>query len=799
MTPHRIAHYEILRELGAGAHGVAYYAYDTKLLRPVVLKMPRDKDRAPAERETVLREARLASAIEHPNVCAIYEVSVHEDQPYIVMQFVPGRPLSELVGTPQEPMFTASIGAQVADGLSEAHRLGIVHRDLKPANIMVTEVGLAKILDFGLAKKTSKPETVFEGPETAEGMSHSSGSSPVGTIGYMAPERFVGSKSSEQSDIFSLGVILYLMITGNHPFAGYHQQEQIARAVQFKDPPLPSEVQPGIPAVFDEVIRTALAKNPSNRFSSAAEFREALRTVLRSIGPGAEAFPEQSSRPPIPLPRKRRGFFAAVGQRLGLKAEAGRNAVAVLPFQDLTNGLVPAFFGVALAEAVASRLARIPNATARTLTTTEARAAIDVDHHTLGTQLGVTHLIAGSLVAANSGFVVNWQLVEVTSEAIVAGDTLSIASDDLIAVQNGLCAQVFASLHGSAAFPGGYTRPDSSELTEAELESYLEARAIISASSRRTRHRDELTLAENKLTELLASRPNYAPGHCALGIIHLQRVQSGFSGVSELLQAQESLRRALELNPDLHEAKLHRVYTLLALAEKESARHAVTRLLDSAPNEFGVHLVAATILRCDGIYDAALDELAAALQIQPAEAHIVYNHRARIHHYRFELEPAVDLVHRGLRLAPGHPSLRTSLGYLHYRCDELDDAIGVLESVIEDEPQLHMAYPTLAMCYETANRSERAAALINQQTIAAAESDGETAYRLATYWAVKGDAHQAIDWLRKAIYLGNENYPWFARNPSWSSLREDTDLKSVLDSLSALYRKNRDFWQRWYG
>src|SRR5665213_4400060 len=207
-----IEHYEIVRRLGAGGSGVVYLANDTRLQRPVVLKILRTGLMSPEQmRSTVLREARLASAIEHPNVCAIYEVGESGDEGYIVMQYVPGQSLDQLIARgPASPQLVLSVGIQIADGLQAAHALGIFHRDLKPQNVMLTDGGLVKILDFGLARRLPTEDASFDPGKAGLAKDASLAASYTargGTIRYMAPEQFVTGQSSAPSDVWALSLI----------------------------------------------------------------------------------------------------------------------------------------------------------------------------------------------------------------------------------------------------------------------------------------------------------------------------------------------------------------------------------------------------------------------------------------------------------------------------------------------------------------------------------------------------------------------------------------------------------------
>jgi serine/threonine-protein kinase len=235
---------------------------------------------------------------------------------------------------------------------------------------------------------------------------------------------------------------------------------------------------------------------------------------------------------------------------------------------------------------------------------------------------------------------------------------------------------------------------------------------------------------------------------------------------------------------------------LLSRGEKESARHGIAGLLASAANDWNVHMVAGIALRGDGMYEEALDEFVRALKLNPANAAILYNHRARVYHYQNQIELAGDELEKGLALEPRHPLLRTSAGYQQMRVGNLNAAMAILERVISDDPSLRIAVPTLAICYVQAGARNRAAALLKDDTLAAAEADSEMAYRLATYFAVEGDSSEALHWLRRAIYLGNENYPWFQKNPAWNNLRTNADFERILEDLKRAFRKNQKTWKR---
>ena len=831
MKRRTIGHYEFLRKIGAGGSGVVYLATDTLLQRPVVLKLlKRGAQSIEQVRATQLREARLASAIDHPNVCAIYDVgeapdeSEGDSEAYIVMQYIPGKSLDKVIGEgPASLQLVLSAGIQTADGLSAAHQLGIFHRDLKPANVMLTDGGLIKILDFGLARQLSRDEADFDPaapgrhtPPAPEATYTAKG----GTIAYMAPEQFVTGRSSVQSDVFALGLILYELASGRHPFHRPDAPEfQTIRATQFADPPNLREIVHEIPVELESVILRCLEKQPSARFSSAAEVREGLRTIMKAMqldsvgipGDAASQLPAQG-RLELQSPEEEKratGILSMLAERFresGATATTKQNSIVVLPFINFgassgVDGETSPLYGYALADAIAARIARMSSLVVRPSSSLMSIPAQQLDPLAIGRKLLVRFVLAGSFMRSSAGFDLNWQLLDIPSQSVRAGGSINVASFDLISVQTEICNEVFATLQGfgdlqNASLPQDGARTSSSSLSEDLSEEYLQARAVLSSFMSRTGSLDDLNRARGLFESVVQKDEDFAPGWSGLGITHLQYARHGLGGQMHVLEARRAFDKALQLDSGSVEANLYRVYMLLSRGEKESARYGIEHLLQTASNDWNVHLVAGLTLRIDGMYEEALDQFNTSLRLNPANAAIIYNHRARVYQYQNQLELAGDEIEKGLTLEPRQPLLRISLGYQQMRTGDLTRAIQTLESVVSDEASLRIVFPTIALCYSQLGDRTKAASFILEETLAAAEADGEMAYRLATYFAVDGDESEALHWLRRAIYLGNENYPWFSKNPAWKKLSGHSDFERILEDLKKSYRRNQKNWKR---
>jgi serine/threonine-protein kinase len=626
----------------------------------------------------------------------------------------------------------------------------------------------------------------------------------------MAPEQFVTGQSSAQSDVWALGVILYELASGRHPFARPVDEDfQAIRAIQFSEPTNLSEIVPEISPELKSVIAACLEKNPGARYTSAAEVREALKTIMKALQIETGVIPgDAAANLPTTGPeteKRATGFLSMLAERFRESAgeRAQTNSLVVLPFANLGATEVAPLYGFALADAIAARLARIPALIVRPSSTLMPLPIAQMDPLAVGQKLLVSFVLAGNFLRSTNGFDLNWQLLDVASQSVRSGGAIRVASLDLIAVQTEISNEVFAALHGLSAgdqidSPRTTTRlaPSDASLAGALSEKYLQGRALLSSFMVRTGSRADLDRAHALLSNVTLGVARFAPAWTGLGIAELQYARHGFGGQIHVMRARRAFDQALKLDPASTEANLYRIYMLLSRGEKESARHGIANLLASAANDWNVHMVAGIALRGDGMYDEALTHFSRALKLNPANAPILYNHRARVYHYQNQIELAGDELEKGLALEPRHPLLRTSAGYQQMRLGHLDAAIEILEGVIRDDDSLRIAVPTLALCYVQAGARERAAALLKDDTLAGAEADSEMAYRLATYFAVEGDSSEALHWLRRAIYLGNENYPWFQKNPAWNNLRTNADFERILEDLKKGFRKNQKTWKR---
>ena len=352
----------------------------------------------------------------------------------------------------------------------------------------------------------------------------------------MAPEQFVTGHSSVQSDLWALGIILYELASGRHPFARPDAEDfQIIRAIQFLDPPDLSEIVPGISPELKSVIATCLEKTPAARYASAAEVREALKTIMKALqietgiipGDAAANLPTMAAEPE----KRTTGFLSMLAERFreSTPEKSAQNSLVVLPFTNLGAAEVAPLYGFALADAISARLARIPGLVVRPSSTLMSLPIAQLDPLAVGQKLLTSFVLAGSFLRSDQGFDLNWQLLDVASQSLRSGGAIRVASLDLIAVQTEISNEVFASLHGISAAASIENVQNDARLTAREgslpgpiSERYLQARALLSSFMVRTGSRVDLDRAHALFTQVTTADKKFPAGWTGLGIAELQ-------------------------------------------------------------------------------------------------------------------------------------------------------------------------------------------------------------------------------------------------------------------------------------
>jgi serine/threonine-protein kinase len=814
------SHYRIIEQLGQGGQATAYKAEDLRLNRLVVIKtlLP-ELAATETARRRFEREARLASALDHPNICAIYDIGETDGLCYIVMQFVEGRTLKQLIaGQPLATLSALSIAIQIADALSAAHARGIVHRDIKPTNVIVNDTGQVKVLDFGLAKMLAGETDGHAATDADKSMTEIG--VPYGTMGYGSPEQAAGERVDHRTDIFSLGVLLYEMVTGQQPFKGRHRIEVLHAVIN--DAPRPIiQLNPQAPAQLQAILDRALAKVPHDRFAQMAALRDELKALMRGLSQETGFVPTEASATLLAPQRARSswrlsGTLGRVFGRLRSQpareprsepSQSGRSGgqasvrptswgtetrktIAVLPFKNLSGDPAANFYEFSLADGIITELAHLRSLVVRPSSYIAGYAGQNPDPRQVGEDLAVGFVLAGSFIKAPDRFRVTAQLIAAATGEILWSDKIDLDARDLITIQDTIAERVITGLRLKLTEEEQekIERPLTESAEAYEL--YLRGRDMLFQYLARTFDDRDLDLAIKMFQDAIRLDPRFARAHSGLGRCYVHHAQ-GYGGPEYYELAAAALERALELDATLTGARLQMVYVYLHRGEKERALATLADVRRDAPNEPTVFIIAAMLYRLDGLYDKALKQYDRLLELNPRDVVVASYNRARIYTHQRQYDKAIAELERGRRVEPEHPLIKTFLALVCFNQGRVDEAQALVEDVLSQHPHFDALQVLLAWCLSARGEHERARSLITDRVKETAAADHDIAFWLAGFYGMEGLADEAIEWVKRAIKLGNENYPLFADSSKLNSLRADPRFILLLDDLKRRWEARR--------
>jgi eukaryotic-like serine/threonine-protein kinase len=813
----QLHHYRITEKIGAGGQGSVYKAVDTRLGRTVVIKvLPPELTAKTANLKRFEREAQLASQLDHPNICTIYDIGHFDGMHYIAMQYVEGKTVRQLVdGKPLELKSALSIAVQVCDGLAYAHSRGIIHRDIKAGNVIVTPSGQAKILDFGLAKlmePDDAPRGIDRTDLTEVGV-------PYGTATYAAPEQARGDRVDHRADVFSTGVLLYELLAGIWAFQGKTVVE-VRYAVMHQDPvPIAEMRKDAVPPRIQEILDKALAKDPRARFQKITQMRDELRDVIQEIA-GYGAMTGEMFRPRHAAGADTNPFFRAwnwikrgsggkskapdssMSQRHSSQSQsppfrdsqhdvtvtsfsdAEKKSIAILPFKNLGNDQSSQFYEFSLADAVTTELAQLRSLIVRPSSVIAKYQGKEIDPREAGREMQVNAVLSAGFLRAGDRMRVTAQLLDVLSGDILWSDRIDSDASDIFGVQDQIAQRILTGLQldlSSKEQAKLGRRP--TENIEA-YEEYLRARDHFGRFVFRTLALEDCQSAIQSFKSAIALDPKFALAHSGLGAAYANRVFKGMGDTSDYDRAEAAFSQAIQLDPNVVEARVLMGFIYLSRGEKKKARAELSRLQEQFPNDAALYFAKASLHRLDGEYDKALRSWERLERLDPAARVIAGYNRARIYAYQGDNERALAELDRAAQIEPDHPLIKIFRARILFYHGAVEEATRTMREVLGENPHLEGMRPILGILLASQGKLDEARGQITERALQMAEADHDMAYWTASVYALLGEKDAAFEWLERAIDLGNENREWFDRDRNWDSLRDDPRFTALMNGIS---------------